>query len=669
VPTSDSKRRTLTKSRFKLAHECPTKLAYTGKSGYGNTKEEDPFLKALAEGGFQVGALAKLYFPGGIEVETKDYDQSVRETNELLAQPNIVIYEAALSYENLFVRIDILEKLGNHVILHEAKAKSYDPDTDHFYQKKSKEKKFIAEWEPYLYDIAFQTYVVQKSLPKNKISSNLYLVNKRVEANVDGLNQNFLLRRSPTGRPLVEVRKSLSREELGAELLKKIPVDEEVRHIHSLQYGGKTFGEWVAQLANAYEQDKRIETPIGSHCKKCEFRIGVEEKERGLKSGFDECWKDVIGNELDKPLVLDLWDNRSSEKQIDGKKFLLTAITHEDISPEPRDEGPGISRKERQWIQIEKTIEGDPKPYLDKDGLTSEMRQWKFPLHFIDFETAQVAIPFNKGRRPYEQLAFQFSHHVVYEDGRIAHAGEHINRERGKFPNFDFVRALKKELDRDEGTIFRFAAHENTVLCQIHEQLGASSLPKEEVAELQAWIRTITKKKDENKKDVLWEGSRNMVDMRDLVLRYYYHPLTEGSNSLKYVLPATLNESIFLQERYSKPIYGSEGGIRSRNYRNKQWIHRGPDGKVLDPYKTLEPIFSREEDRLIEALYPETDIADGGAAMMAYARMQFTEMEEAEANRISQALLRYCELDTFAMVLLFEYWQSEALPLRKKIVA
>ena len=64
------KPRYLTKSRFKIAQECPTKLAYTGKPGYGNTKNDDPFLRALAEGGFQVGALAKLYIPGGTEVET-----------------------------------------------------------------------------------------------------------------------------------------------------------------------------------------------------------------------------------------------------------------------------------------------------------------------------------------------------------------------------------------------------------------------------------------------------------------------------------------------------------------------------------------------------------------------------------------------------------------------
>ena len=41
--------RYLTKSRFKLAVECPTKLFYTGKeSVYRNRMSEDTFMQALA---------------------------------------------------------------------------------------------------------------------------------------------------------------------------------------------------------------------------------------------------------------------------------------------------------------------------------------------------------------------------------------------------------------------------------------------------------------------------------------------------------------------------------------------------------------------------------------------------------------------------------------------
>ena len=44
--------RYLTKSRFKLGWECPTKLFYTRKSIYPDSKAVDSFLEALAEGRF-----------------------------------------------------------------------------------------------------------------------------------------------------------------------------------------------------------------------------------------------------------------------------------------------------------------------------------------------------------------------------------------------------------------------------------------------------------------------------------------------------------------------------------------------------------------------------------------------------------------------------------------
>jgi len=44
--------------------------------------------------------------------------------------------------------------------------------------------------------------------------------------------------------------------------------------------------------------------------------------------------------------------------------------------------------------------------------------------------------------------------------------------------------------------------------------------------------------------------------------------------------------------------------------------------------------------------------------MAAYSRAQFAEMTERERQRISKALLKYCELDTLAMVMLYEGWMD-----------
>lgn len=60
----------LSKSLFTLGMDCPTKLFYAKTPGYMNRNSENDFLKTLADGGFQVGALAQCQFPQGHLIET-----------------------------------------------------------------------------------------------------------------------------------------------------------------------------------------------------------------------------------------------------------------------------------------------------------------------------------------------------------------------------------------------------------------------------------------------------------------------------------------------------------------------------------------------------------------------------------------------------------------------
>jgi hypothetical protein len=50
------------------------------------------------------------------------------------------------------------------------------------------------------------------------------------------------------------------------------------------------------------------------------------------------------------------------------------------------------------------------------------------------------------------------------------------------------------------------------------------------------------------------------------------------------------------------------------------------------------------------------ELKDGGAAMTAYAKMQFEDMSDYERKELRAALQRYCELDTLAMVMIYEAW-------------
>ncbi len=180
----------LTKSRFKLATECPTKLYYTGKTKeYADNKRNDEFLQSLAEGGFQVGELAKLMYPGGIEIEVQGHADQLKATQGLLARQEVTLFEPALSHERLFVRVDILEKKGNAIRLIEVKSKSYDPNDEHFFR--GKKGQINSDIRPYLMDVAFQTYVVRQAMPGHKVTPYLMLPDKSKAATVDGLNQMF----------------------------------------------------------------------------------------------------------------------------------------------------------------------------------------------------------------------------------------------------------------------------------------------------------------------------------------------------------------------------------------------------------------------------------------------------------------------------------------------
>lgn len=115
-----------TKSALRTAIECPTKLFYYGKSQYVNKEVNDPLLESLADGGFQVGELAKCYFPSGVQIDSLDHFEAIKRTKEALKQKQVIIYEAAIACGDLFVRIDILVKDGDEYQAIEVKAKSVD---------------------------------------------------------------------------------------------------------------------------------------------------------------------------------------------------------------------------------------------------------------------------------------------------------------------------------------------------------------------------------------------------------------------------------------------------------------------------------------------------------------------------------------------------------------
>lgn len=151
-----------------------------------------------------------------------------------------------------------------------------------------------------------------------------------------------------------------------------------------------------------------------------------------------------------------------------------------------------------------------------------------------------------------------------------------------------------------------------------------------------------------------------MVDLCELASLHYFHPSTQGSASLKAVLPALMQGSAWLRSIYSRPVYGMSAEILSLNFREPVawWVR--DQGRILDPYELLPPVFPdlRPADGHSCERAGMSELRDGGAALSAYARLQFEDLSPATREAIEHALLRYCELDTLAMVMAVQAWQA-----------
>ena len=78
-----------------------------------------------------------------------------------------------------------------------------------------------------------------------------------------------------------------------------------------------------------------------------------------------------------------------------------------------------IEGSRQQYAQIMADRNGGL--FADRLALRSWLSYVKYPVTFLDFEWERFAIPPYRGMHPYDVLLFEYSTHVLYEDGRIDH--------------------------------------------------------------------------------------------------------------------------------------------------------------------------------------------------------------------------------------------------------
>ena len=103
---------TISKSSFIAGSQC-TKLLWTKFHDRDAFPEVDEAKQAIFNQGHEIGDMAKLLYPGGIEVAEGiyGYAESIAETDKVISR-RVPLYEPAFEHNSGFVRVDILNPTG-----------------------------------------------------------------------------------------------------------------------------------------------------------------------------------------------------------------------------------------------------------------------------------------------------------------------------------------------------------------------------------------------------------------------------------------------------------------------------------------------------------------------------------------------------------------------------
>lgn len=245
-------------------------------------------------------------------------------------------------------------------------------------------------------------------------------------------------------------------------------------------------GEDTAVIRQHLAQSNAPDIEIGRFCQKphtCPFH--------------DYCWQDMHGWTIyDIPYL-----KRPQEQQLESDGIRCVSDVPQDFLLRDKRATAFVERINEQQINI------------DQDTIRSQLDALVYPLYFLDFETIDYAIPKFDGCKPYQQMPFQYSCHVLTEDGTLTHR-DYLHTIDDD-PRLALTEALLNDIG-DTGYIIAYnIPFERGVLRHLAEQFPEHAQRLTDMAER------------------LWDQLT--------IFRKHYHDYRFGkSNSLKSVLPVVV---------------------------------------------------------------------------------------------------------------------------------
>ena len=203
--------------------------------------------------------------------------------------------------------------------------------------------------------------------------------------------------------------------------------------------------------------------------------------------------------------------------------------------------GENLNPKYLEQIDFELN---DRKPKINRQAIRDVLDSLKYPLYFIDYETCQYAIPEFAGTKPYQQIPFQYSLHIIREKGGPLEHREFLAEAGDENMIRTFAERMISDMP-DDGSVIVY-------------NKGFESSRNREIGEMYPDLKSEMERINSNIVDL-------MVPFKN---RDYYMREMQGSYSIKYVLPA---------------LYPDDPEL---DYHNLPVVHNG--GEASDAFLTLK---------------------------------------------------------------------------------
>ena len=166
-----------------------------------------------------------------------------------------------------------------------------------------------------------------------------------------------------------------------------------------------------------------------------------------------------------------------------------------------------IELNDRKRRQVQSVIQ--KRPIIDEKKIQTMLAEMTFPLFFFDYEAASSAVPKIIGTRPWQQIPFQFSLHILTADGTLTHK-EYLNETLSGAEGV--IQTLCEMIDTNSSVVSWHASYEKTI--------------NKEMAKM--YPQYTEKLQDINDRT---------FDLEDIFKEAYTDAAFHGSTSIKKVLP------------------------------------------------------------------------------------------------------------------------------------